>query len=83
MKNVARLIRSCSWPKVITEKGPLFMGWLYTILRCCSEVYCSDVAVQIATRQKEIVWERVGQRVMALQPAEARGYVRARDCAHF
>ena len=54
------------------------MEWLNTILRRCGEVYHSDVAVEIATRQRENVWKRVGHRVMAMQFHEARGYVHAR-----
>jgi len=54
------------------------MGWLNTILHRCSDAFYSNIALEIATRKRENIWERVGHRVFSMQPAEARGYVHAR-----
>lgn len=54
------------------------MVWLERIVRRLKRLHLSDVALEIAVRNRDAVWQRVGHRVGSMSTAEARGYIQAR-----
>ena len=48
------------------------------MIRRMKKLYLTDVALEIAVRQRDNVWNQVAHRIGEMSSAEARGFVRAR-----
>ena len=54
------------------------MPWLQNLVGRLRDSHLLEIANEIVAHKKVMVWDRVGQRAAAMQPAEARGYIHAR-----
>ena len=54
------------------------MPWLQRLVGHLRKFDLLEMANDIAVSKQSLVMDRVGQRLFAMRPAEARGYIRAR-----
>ena len=57
------------------------MNWFGLFARQRDDHRLVAIAESVASRCRHLIWQRVGQRIPTMVPAEARGYVRARGAA--